>query len=1025
MTHDPGDVALGRAAIARGILDAARARAILDRASLDRCGFVEGARRLGVLEPRALQALEALAATAAPAAAAAPTGSTSGSTPRRTGGLPAVGDTLGGFRLERVLGRGGMGAVFVGTNAAGMTRAIKVPLVEGSEGEAVLARFEAEARALAKVPRHPNVVGVDSIGREAGRVFCVLELVEGEGLDRLLAREGPLPIARIVELAETVALALGHVHASSILHRDLKPANVMVRASDGTPVLMDFGLARDRESKDRLTRTGVMLGTPAYMSPEQAEGSKEIDARADVYGMGAILYELLTRKPPFEGDSHVVIVKHVLVDDPVPPSRYRSDCPRDLETIVLRALAKEPEARYPTVRALAGDLGRVRREEPILARREGPRERLARRFRRMGTPFKVALVLGPLVLGASVAVAIASRKDRVKAWERDLGVARAAFDRARESSRPARLGLPVPASDGEVERALEALSACAADVRAPAKEGAEARREVEALGPVGALVPAEAALGARDFVAAKAILAKLPPTEEARLVGALVDLEAGELEPAHDALRALEGETKQSTDDRFTLEVEYGLMRVEDRLKTPDPPERAPRLESLIARSRSPASILAAVRRLAGRVKIRQAVETSRGGNPAAAARALEATKDVSQEDRDQAASEFLPQLLAVKSMGIQARAHALATLLSISPRAFSAPELAARFVALTNEALAKGDVAHASSFLEMARRADPLVPIPEDFLTRARGAALAREAAGDLEGWVDIFLTSMRLGLSVEYLSGDPATWLDKLLALLADRTAGPGGWAARATLAELLLGPAPEARRAEGVSLARALVADPTVPTAARNRVRSLLAGELVFEGHIEEGLALFETSIREGSPAPDEEAIGIALTLVRQCRFKEAIEAARRAIHLVDDRIDRTHRGTDALAEGRPRGLPLEAIAPGSETSLRLSCRWVLMSASLATGAVEDARAVVVEAEAIDDDRILAPIFRGTLLVFEGKTEEGCRAIRAGRDKAMTAVMAGMSLQPQIWIGALADILRHFHREQDARAVEKTLR
>jgi serine/threonine-protein kinase len=273
-----------------------------------------------------------------------------------------AGDVLGGYRIERLLGQGGMGAVCEVVHVAtGARRALKVPFFEGDHGERrdARARFVREAQVLAALAPHPNVVRVHALGEDAGRPFCVLEMIEGEGLDAIL-REGPLPIPRAIGLAIEVARALEHVHRAGILHRDLKPANVVVRKDGGGAVLVDFGLARDAVAeKQRLTKTGALLGTPAYMAPEQADGASDVDARADVYGLGATLHELLAGRPPFSGDGLVNVLKQVLVEPPEPPSRSRPEVPRELDELVLRAMAKDRARRPASATELREELERV------------------------------------------------------------------------------------------------------------------------------------------------------------------------------------------------------------------------------------------------------------------------------------------------------------------------------------------------------------------------------------------------------------------------------------------------------------------------------------------------------------------------------------------------------------------------------------------------------------------------------------------------------------------------------------------
>jgi serine/threonine protein kinase len=379
--HDPKDVEAGRAAMASG-MDRATALRILERATAERCGFAEAARRLSL----------------------------AGS--QETRGLPPAGSTIAGYRLERLLGKGGMGAVYVGVNEAGMRRAIKVPLFDGELAAELRARFEREANTLGRVKPHPNVVRVHGAGQDGPYAYCVLELVEGESL-AALAKKGPLEVERALDLTAQLARSLAHIHAHGIVHRDVKPENVLVRASDGSAVLMDFGLARDLADRERLTKTGVALGTPAYMAPEQVEGGKDVDLRADVYAAGVVLYELLAGERPHEG-SQMELVKKILLDEPPPIAEKRPEVPRDVSTIIARAMAKDRLSRYATAELLAQDLERARKGEAILARPPTFVERLGRRLRRVSPRARLALAALPLAaaIGAAGIYALHERARR-------------------------------------------------------------------------------------------------------------------------------------------------------------------------------------------------------------------------------------------------------------------------------------------------------------------------------------------------------------------------------------------------------------------------------------------------------------------------------------------------------------------------------------------------------------------------------------------------------------------------------------
>ena len=224
-------------------------------------------------------------------------------------------------------------------------------------------RFLREAETVAGL-RHANIVQVHEVGDVDGRPYFTMEFVEGGSLAQKLAGT-PQPARQAAALVAAVAEAVHAAHQRGIVHRDLKPGNILLTA-DGTPKLTDFGLARRLEGAAGLTHSGAPLGTPSYMAPEQAEGrSREAGPAADTYALGAILYELLTGRPPFRAETAAETLRQVVSRDPVLPSRLNAAVPRDMETICLKCLEKSPERRYPSAVALADDLQRFLRHEPI------------------------------------------------------------------------------------------------------------------------------------------------------------------------------------------------------------------------------------------------------------------------------------------------------------------------------------------------------------------------------------------------------------------------------------------------------------------------------------------------------------------------------------------------------------------------------------------------------------------------------------------------------------------------------------
>jgi WD40 repeat protein len=274
-----------------------------------------------------------------------------------------------------------MGVVYQAQQTAlGRTVALKMILAGAHAGTEERRRFQAEAEAAARL-QHPNIVQVYEVGEAGGLPYFSLEFCPGGSLaDRL--RGEPLPPMEAARLTETLARAVQAAHLAGVVHRDLKPANVLL-AADGTPKVSDFGLAKRLDGQPGRTGTGAVLGTPSYMAPEQAGGkSKEIGPAADVYALGAILYELLTGRPPFRAANPLDTLLLVVSEEPVPPSRLQPGVPRDLEAVVLKCLEKDPARRYPSAEELAEELRRFGAGEPVRARPVSSAERATRWARR-------------------------------------------------------------------------------------------------------------------------------------------------------------------------------------------------------------------------------------------------------------------------------------------------------------------------------------------------------------------------------------------------------------------------------------------------------------------------------------------------------------------------------------------------------------------------------------------------------------------------------------------------------------------
>ena len=319
--------------------------------------------------------------------------------------------TVPGYDIAGELGRGGMGVVYR-AHEFGLNRtvALKMVLAGTNARTDELIRFLAEAETAAKL-QHQGIAQIFGSGRTGGLPYFAMEYVDGGSLaDKLTA--GPLPPADAARLGRQLAEAVAHAHAAGVVHRDLKPANILL-TTDGVPKITDFGLARRLEGGDGLTRTGAISGTPSYMPPEQARGDlKSVGPAGDVYALGAVLYECLTGRPPFKGANPAETLRQVL---DTPPARLRSintAVPRDLETVALKCLEKDPNRRYPSAEALAADLDRWLDGRPVTARRVGSVGQAWRWAKRNPTVAGLlTAVLLVFAVGATVSAFFAVRAD--------------------------------------------------------------------------------------------------------------------------------------------------------------------------------------------------------------------------------------------------------------------------------------------------------------------------------------------------------------------------------------------------------------------------------------------------------------------------------------------------------------------------------------------------------------------------------------------------------------------------------------
>jgi serine/threonine protein kinase/tetratricopeptide (TPR) repeat protein len=336
-----------------------------------------------------------------------------------------VGLTVPGYELLEELGRGGMGVVYKARQTS-LRRLVALKMIrsgaQAEEGE--LARFRAEAEAVAHL-QHPNIVQIYEVGELAGQPYLALEFVEGGTLAQRVGK-APQNARTAATVVQTLARAMHAAHARGIVHRDLKPGNVLLAGAPELPLaecmpkITDFGLAKRLDQELGQTVTGQVMGTPSYMAPEQAQGkARAVGPSADVYALGAVLYEMLTARPPFQAETPLDTLVQVVSHDPVPPSQLQPRVPRDLETICLKCLRKEPARRYASALDLADDLRRFLSGEPIQARPTGVWER-GRKWARRRPVSAMLVVVSAVALLSSVAVLLGHFDHRRQVAERAL-----------------------------------------------------------------------------------------------------------------------------------------------------------------------------------------------------------------------------------------------------------------------------------------------------------------------------------------------------------------------------------------------------------------------------------------------------------------------------------------------------------------------------------------------------------------------------------------------------------------------------
>jgi hypothetical protein len=815
-------------------------------------------------------------------------------------------DRLGGYVIERVLGRGGMGTVFLARGADGTPRAIKVPAFEGPNAADRRARFEREARAVAKL-KHPGIVRIDALGEENGVAFCVFELVDGDSLAKAVGR-GPLAIDRALAIGEQLARALAHAHAHGIIHRDVKPSNVILRP-DGTPVLMDFGLARE-EGSSALTRTGAFLGTAHYMAPEQVEHARESDHRADIYSLGATLHELLTGAPPFEGATTMEILGKVTSVAAAPPSLRRPEVTHDVDTIVLRTLEKSPAKRYQDAASLAEDLARARRGERIGARRS--RSRLA---------FAIAAVTLVAVTLVVLGRGEGGGGDRVS---RALASVRA----ARSPWLQARLGLEVPSRIETLDAALHEAEAVGS--REVAAAVARARAEVAV----------ESALARGDEPAARAGLRELEGGPNATLLGGLVELAFGDPTRARDRLDTLAQE--RATPPGVALDAAIGAGRAV--LATGDP--RAGLRRAADVETRLPADDGArrtAVALLRAHCHAALAEDAARRAVPEETGAALdELTREAPALVTSACAAVVRAALAAAGTRPAPAVFGVLVAAWERSPRAFADPAFAKPLLDFVTALYAVNDVPATARVFEMACASDPdavLAPEVLDGIVAAAGfnAFMGKKVSIDLV--VDLEIALLRIGELSRIIDGGPSSDTAIMRELERRRARSHVDWAIDGEIAW-------RARDHEyGARSATRALAFSNVPPRARACLLFIRADHLQALHRPTEETADLEAALAAHFGRPDSLLYRLCELRLADGKVDEAVRLGQRCVAAGDLRVNLSSRGFASLGEGQPPGRPLSpasTAAPG----IRCKCRLGLVRALIRAHAYDDASARVGE-------------------------------------------------------------------------------